>query len=76
MTDTLAGLIEAVTRVKASNPAALGAQTEIASLKLDSLDEVEVMMMLEDMLGIEIDQTQVNKCKTLGDLARTIEALR
>ena len=42
---------------------------------MDSLDEVEVMMFLEDELGIEIDQAQIESCVTVGDFAAVVDRL-
>lgn len=41
-------------------------------LSIDSLDTVELLMNLEDMLGIEIELTQ--KVETVGELVVFIEA--
>lgn len=73
MTDLYSSIAKAVSRVKGIREADLRKDSLIAELSLDSLDEVEVMMMLEDDLGIEVDQTQLNACKTLGDLASILE---
>ena len=40
-------------------------------LSIDSLDPVEMLMSLEDALGIEIELTQ--KVETVGDLVKFIE---
>ncbi|MBQ8621328.1 MAG: acyl carrier protein [Oscillospiraceae bacterium] len=40
-------------------------------LNIDSLDTVELLMNLEDALGIEIELTQ--KVETVGDLVKFIE---
>lgn len=76
MTDVLENVLKAVAAVKPDKVDGLSAMTEIASLELDSLDEVEVMMSLEEGLGIEIDQAQVGKCRTLGELAGVVGAAR
>jgi acyl carrier protein len=73
MTDLYSSIAKAVSRVKGIREADLRKDSLIAELSLDSLDEVEVMMMLEDDLEIEVDQTQLNACKTLGDLASILE---
>jgi acyl carrier protein len=75
MRDSLALLIDAVCRVKDIDPAAVTAETVIENLLMDSLDEVEVMMFLEDELGIEIDQAQIESCVTVGDFAAVIDRL-
>ena len=40
-------------------------------LSIDSLDTVEMLMNLEDALGVEIELTQ--KVETVGDLVKFIE---
>jgi acyl carrier protein len=77
MAETLDQVIAAVRDVKGEKaPAGLAAATSIEALKLDSLDEVEIMMLLEDRMGVEIDQAQIRRCATLEDLSRMIEGLR
>lgn len=74
MTEALSHVLEAVASVAADKAQGLSGETRIDSLQLDSLDEVEVLMALEDKLSVEIDQAQVNACRTLGDLAALVEA--
>jgi acyl carrier protein len=52
----------------------LSADTTIEELDLDSLDEVELLMSIEDQMKIELDQAEVNSCLTIGSLASLIEA--
>lgn len=68
-------LIDAVCRVKDLDRTVVSATTPIEDLLMDSLDEVEVMMFLEDELGIEIDQAQIENCITVGDFAAVVERL-
>ena len=46
-------------------------ESTFADLGIDSLDTVEMMMNLEDELGVEIELTQ--KVETVGDLVKFIE---
>lgn len=39
----------------------------------DSLDRVEVVVELEDRLGVEIPEEDVENLKTVGDLAQHLE---
>lgn len=73
MTESLESVLQAVAAVKPDLAAGLSGDSRIDGLRLDSLDEVEVLMALEDSHGVEIDQAQVKSCDTLGDLARLIE---
>ncbi len=48
--------------------------TDIADdLGADSLDLVELMMSVEEEFDISIDEDQVQKFKTVGDVARYID---
>lgn len=40
----------------------------IDDLNLDSLDIVELMMKLEDELGVEIPESEAEKLKTVGNV--------
>lgn len=42
---------------------------KISDLGLDSLDQVEVIMALEDEFGFEVNDEKANKIKTIQDLA-------
>ena len=46
---------------------------KLASLGLDSLDLVEVMLEIEEALGIEFDSEQIAEVVTLGDVLKLIE---
>ena len=46
-------------------------ESTFKELSIDSLDTVELLMNLEDALGIEIELTQ--KVETVGDLVKFIE---
>ena len=46
---------------------------KLASLGLDSLDLVEVMLEIEDTLGIEFYSDEIQEIATLGDVLRLIE---
>lgn len=56
------------------DPAEIHADSTFAELGIDSLDTVELLMNLEDALGIEIELTE--KVNTVGELARFMEALQ
>lgn len=49
-------------------------ETTFASLGVDSLETVEMVMQLEDKLGFEIELTE--KMTTVGDLVAFVEALQ
>ncbi len=47
------------------------AEDELLTLGIDSLDAAELLMELEDKLGVEIEQTK--KLKTVGDVVAAID---
>ena len=47
-------------------------QTLVGDLRLDSLDLLEMAMCLEDEFGIEIDDSEAEKMKTVGDVVAMV----
>jgi acyl carrier protein len=47
--------------------------TLAGDLPADSLDRVEIVMELEEKLGVEIPEEDVEKLSTVGDLVRYLE---
>lgn len=45
----------------------------IEDLNADSLDAVELAMQLEESFGIKVDDQELEKMKTVGDIIRTIK---
>jgi acyl carrier protein len=41
-------------------------------IDVDSLTLLDFVMQVEDAYGIELDETAVNRCHTLGELAATV----
>ena len=66
--DTIADIIAERTDC---NKADIKMETTFAELGIDSLDTVELLMKLEDSIGIEIELDQ--KVETIGDLVKFIE---
>lgn len=54
------------------DPSEIKMETTFESLGIDSLDTVELLMNLEDKLGIEVELDQ--KVETVGDLVAFIES--
>lgn len=69
MPDALREVLAACAAVKAEFPEPLAATSRLEQLGLDSLEEVELLLSLEERLGVELDQTELVRCETLGDLA-------
>ena len=54
------------------DPSEIKEDTTFESLGIDSLDTVELLMNLEDVIGMEIELDQ--KVETVGDLDRFIQS--
>lgn len=48
-------------------------ETKFQDLAIDSLDTVEILMGLEDKIGVEVELTQ--KVETVGELVAFIESM-
>ncbi len=46
----------------------------VEDLDLDSLDYIQLVMEVEDRLGISIPYREAERCRTVGDLLDAIEA--
>jgi acyl carrier protein len=51
----------------------LDESTSFDEYDADSLDRLEVLVALEDALGVEIDDDAASELKTVGDLVDAIE---
>jgi len=54
-----------------TDPGEINAETTFESLGIDSLDTVEMVMELEEELGVELELNE--KVATVGELAQFIE---
>lgn len=54
------------------DPSEITMESKFADLGIDSLDTVELIMSLEDEIGIQVELTQ--KVETIGDLVKFIES--
>ena len=60
-----------------TKPENLSAQTSFKEdLNVDSLDVVEIVMALEEFFDVEIDDEEVLKFNTIGDVVKYIESLK
>ena len=48
----------------------------IADLGADSLDVVEIVMALEDKLGVSIDDAEAERVRTIGDAVALLQSKR
>lgn len=67
---------EAILAVKDIGMNPIPVDRSIKSLGLNSLDEVEVMMLIEEKLNLEIDAAQFSQCQTVQDFISLIDGLR
>lgn len=55
---------------------ARGEDVSLAALEMDSLTRFEVMMRVEEALGVELDDDDIEKVATIGGLVAFLEAAR
>jgi acyl carrier protein len=48
-------------------------ETSFDDLELDSLDKIELVMMLEDETGVRIDDNDIRGMQTVGEIAEVVE---
>lgn len=71
--DALAALAAATQVVLGADPSTITEATSFAAdLDADSLDLVELVMQVEDALGVEIGDQDLDEIKTVGDAADLI----
>lgn len=71
MTDietTVVGHIRAMIGARITLPDAEILTADIDTLKLDSLESLELVMKIEDELGLELDEESVADCVSVTDL--------
>lgn len=59
-----------VLRARHGDGIAVDARTPLRELGLDSLDVAELIVVLEEMVGLELDQESLEDVETVGDLTR------
>lgn len=59
-----------------ADPRKITSKTPLADLGIDSLDYVEMMMMLAEEFDFEIPEDEVENIRTIGDFVRYIEEFR
>ncbi len=68
--------LEVVAEVSGVEVESLGPETElVGQLGIDSPKALQLLVELEDRLGVEIDDDDVVKLKTVGDVIQAIERL-
>lgn len=69
-------LFESIVKVIAErtdrDPSEITMDSKFSELGVDSLDTVELIMNLEDEIGVQVELTQ--KVETVGDLVKFIES--
>ena len=51
-------------------------KTKILDLNLDDISIVDIIMDIEDEFNIQIDDSEAENIKTVGDIVKYIEALK
>lgn len=69
---TLDTVLEVIAEFVDVDPADITLDTTIVSLKIDSLDMVEIVMSLEEKYDIQIEEQ--GEIKKIGDLVELIES--
>ena len=69
--DVFQAMVELLSERLECDPASITRESNFRELGIDSLDTVELLMDLEDKIGIEIELDQ--KVETVGDLVTFIE---
>ncbi len=59
-----------VLRARHGDEIAVDARTPLRELGLDSLDAAELIVVLEEIVGLELDQESLEDVETVGDLTR------
>lgn len=73
MTDDLLETIRETLSIKEGE---ISLRTPISKVVRDSIDMVELIAVLSDRYQIAIDQDELRRIKTVGDIARYVEAHR
>jgi acyl carrier protein len=55
------------------DPQAISPSDQLSDLELDSLDQVELVMALEDKFGIELDDSEVASIRTVQEVIDAIK---
>lgn len=63
----------AVCKITASDREALAETETLESLRIDSLDRLEIAMEIEEQTGVIINDDDIEAMETVGDLFRFVE---
>lgn len=66
-------IVESVAEVLRVKPEEIDLDTTFEELQLDSLDAVEVIMVLEEKTGFELNTEILDGCKTIRELLERYE---
>ncbi len=66
----------AIRQVTMKNVGPITAERELNDLGLDSISTAELVIVLEDSFDLNLDQAEVEKIKSFGDLAVLVEQAR
>lgn len=63
-------------RLLGCNEAQFSYSTELADLKIDSFEAVELLSSLEEEFGVRLKTAYIKKLKTVGDVVCLIDRLK
>ena len=69
-------VIDAIAEVMGIRPSEINTETTKEDLMMDSLDELETVMCLEQDCGVEIDDNALDGTKTVGDMVALIARIK
>jgi acyl carrier protein len=67
---------DAALRVTGKELGELGAQSSFDELGIDSVDSIEIVVEMEQALGLRFDDADLATVRTLGDVAALVARLR
>ena len=72
MMDILGMVVNVIVEIAGPNGEGITEDSEISEI-MDSLDDVEFLMMIEEEFEIDIDESELNGIKTVGDIVKLIK---
>jgi acyl carrier protein len=77
MDNTTQVVHDIIAKIAKKDPADLGPDLKLAEdLGMKSVSRIELAALLEDRLGVEIDNFEIRKPKTIGDVVELLNAKR
>lgn len=48
--------------------------TKLADIRMDEDDRVEILIEIEAQFGVDLDEAEIDRCETIGDLIEVVAA--